>query len=132
MTSWSNWPIARQNPREVVGPLAGERDLGLASSVLAEQALMRPSRHSRRSTKKLLTEEARTAQRQVREVGPITPPSKPRSPRRRMVERLLALGIVVLGIGGGVLSGEPAMGTALGLAAGLVIEAALIAGDHVP
>jgi hypothetical protein len=47
-----------------------------------------------------------------------------------MALRLLPLGALALGIGGGVLVGEPAVGTALGIGAGLVLEAALIAGDR--
>ena len=91
---------------------------------------MARSRHSRRSAQHALAEEHRAWQRQVREAGPVTPPPTPRSPQRRRAWRLVALGVVALGIGGGLLIGEPAMGTALGVTAGLVLEAALIAGDR--
>jgi hypothetical protein len=49
-----------------------------------------------------------------------------------MVLRVLPLGALALGIGCGVLVGELAVGTALGVGAGLVLESARIAADRAP
>ena len=102
-----------------------------ASSLIEGKNPMGRGHHSRRSALNILAEERRAWQREVLEAGPLPPaPSSPRSPRRRRTLRLLPLAVVVLGIGGGVLTGEGAMGTALGLTAALVLEAALIAGER--
>jgi hypothetical protein len=92
--------------------------------------LMRRSRHSRRSAQYALAEEQRSWRRQVREAGPLTPPpAPPRSRRRRVAVRLLVVGVVALGVGGGMLRGDLALGASLGVAVGVVLDAALIAGD---